>query len=320
MEFKNLSYMLILIVLTVLYEKYKLSEQSKDEMKHYELVKNYLLNGSSLARSKKPIIWIHNEYDVNARNWESFYSRNTRCLNQPYMYLTIKSIIDQCGKDFNICLIDDESFSNIIPGWNIQLDHIAKPIKNHIRSLALAKVLHTYGGMLVPPSFICFESLINVYNSGLNGDHPFVGEFVTRNIASSLVTFFPNPILMGCKKECQIMNDYIHYIEQVVSRDNTREMDFKGNLSKWCYEQVLNHKMNVISGSMIGTKTENEDPVTIDILLNNSFFKLADTAVGLYIPSDEILNRTNYEWFAKLRPQEVLESNTMIGKYMLAGY
>ena len=97
-------------------------------------------------------------------------------------------------------------------------------------------------------------------------------------------------------------------------------MDFKGNLSKWCYEQVLNHKMNVISGSMIGTKTENEDPVTIDILLNNSFFKLADTAVGLYIPSDEILNRTNYEWFAKLRPQEVLESNTMIGKYMLAGY
>ena len=78
--------------------------------------------------------------------------------------------------------------------------------------------------------------------------------------------------------------------------------------------------MNVISGSTIGTKTDKEDAVTIDILLNNSFFKLANTAIGLYIPADEILNRTNYEWFAKLSPQEVLESNTMIGKYMLAGH
>ena len=105
MEFKNIYYIFVIIVITILYEKYKLHQEGEDDLKHYELVKTYLLNGSSLARSKKPIIWIHNEYDINARWWASFGSRNTKCLNQPYLYLTIKSIIDQCGDDFNICLI-----------------------------------------------------------------------------------------------------------------------------------------------------------------------------------------------------------------------
>ena len=94
-------------------------------------------------------------------------------------------------------------------------------------------------------------------------------------------------------------------------------MDFKGNLSKWCYEQVLNNKMNVISGSILGTKTENDDAVTIDILLNNSFFKLADTAIGLYIPADEILNRTKYEWFARLSQEQLRNCDTIAAKQLL---
>ena len=27
-----------------------------------------------------------------------------------------------CGNSFNICLIDDNSFKNILPDWNINLD------------------------------------------------------------------------------------------------------------------------------------------------------------------------------------------------------
>ena len=315
-----MSYIFILLIVSVVYEKYKLHNDTEDGMQHYELVKKYLLNGSSLARSKKPIIWIHNEYEINARNWDSFYSRNTKCLNQPYLYLTIKSIIDQCGDDFNICLIDDESFNKIIPGWTLDLEHIAKPIQDHIRTLALGKVLHTYGGMLVPSSFICFESLINTYNANLANDAPFVGEFVSRNITASHVTFFPNPMLMGCNKECPVMEEYVHHLEILTSKDFTSAVDFTGQVSKWCYAQILNGRMNSLCGSVIGTKTDKNETVTIDLLLNSSFFRLANTAVGLYIPGNEILNRTNYEWFAKLTPQEVLESNTMIGKYMLAGY
>ena len=101
--------------------------KNNDDIEQYELVKKYLLNDSSLAKSKKPIIWIHMVYDINSRWWPSFSSRNTDCLNQPYLYLTIKSIIDKCGEDFNICLIDDDTFSNIIPGWATNLNMVADP-------------------------------------------------------------------------------------------------------------------------------------------------------------------------------------------------
>jgi hypothetical protein len=35
------------------------------------------------------------------------------------------------------------------------------------------------------------------------------------------------------------------------------------------------------------------------------------------IPSDEILKRINYQWFARLSAKQVVESDTIIGNYLL---
>ncbi len=91
-------YILFFIVLTVIgifYDKYKLKMETDEKYEQYDIVKKYLLNDSSLANSDKPIIWIHITYDVNARWWPQFGSRNTKCLNQPYIYLTLRSIIEK---------------------------------------------------------------------------------------------------------------------------------------------------------------------------------------------------------------------------------
>ena len=60
--------------------------ESSDE---YDMIKEYLLNDSPLYGSNKPKIWIHSKYDINARKWLSFQSRNTKNLNQPYLHLTL---------------------------------------------------------------------------------------------------------------------------------------------------------------------------------------------------------------------------------------
>ena len=181
--------LLVLMAVGMLYEKYKGYIDDDEEIKHYELVRKYLLNDSSLAQSKRPIIWIHLNYEQNSRHWLSFGSRNSDDLNQPYLHLTIKSIIDKCGEDFNICLIDDDSFANILPGWNIDLHLVADPVKDKLRQLALAQVLHSFGGMLLPASFICFDNLNKVYNSGTKGDKMFVGEFADNNSTSVSIIF-----------------------------------------------------------------------------------------------------------------------------------
>ena len=74
----------ILTVLGVLYERYKIKYQPDEELSKYDLIKKYLLNGSDNLGGK-PILWIHATHEINARNWGSFYSRNNIKLNQPYL-------------------------------------------------------------------------------------------------------------------------------------------------------------------------------------------------------------------------------------------
>ena len=78
----------LLLAVAAIYEKYKVHTMEDEEMRQYELVRKYLVTDSSLAKSKLPILWIYVDYSVNARDWPSFFSRNTIDLNQPYMLLT----------------------------------------------------------------------------------------------------------------------------------------------------------------------------------------------------------------------------------------
>ena len=60
------------IIAQYLYKNYKLSEESFESHEHYKLVNQYFI-GEKASR-RKPILWIHTSTEVNARNWESFYS------------------------------------------------------------------------------------------------------------------------------------------------------------------------------------------------------------------------------------------------------
>jgi hypothetical protein len=303
--------------MSLIYNKYKASEDEDENMRNYRLVKQYLLNDSSLAQSKKPIIWIHMTYEANTRRWQSFFSRKTDDLNQPYQYLTLKSIIDKCGQDFNVCLIDDDTFTNILPGWTVDLSLVADPIKMKIRKLALAKVLYNYGGFLLPSSFLCFQNLTPLYERLTDGGKMFVGELIARTEVSDKVKFFPSTKFMGCKKGSQTMADYISYLEINVSTDFTAESKFMGAYNRWCYEKITRGEMNMIPADMLGVKDTAGKQVTLEILMGNTFLSLSERVQGIYIPADEILKRNAYQWFARLSAKQALESNTTIGKYLL---
>ena len=318
MKSPNYLYSFILLgAASFLYNRYKKQTEDDEGMKQYELVKKYLLNDSSLAKSKKPIIWIHMTYEVNARWWPSFNSRNSDCLNQPYIYLTLKSIIDKCGNNFNICMIDDDTFANILPGWAVDLNLVANPIKSKLRELALAKVLYNYGGVVVPNSFICFQNLIDTYNTYTSNNKMFVGELVDRNSTSQQVNFFPNTKFMGCEKENSTMKDYIAYLETMNSTDYTDESNFLGAYGRWCNEKIVNGEMNLLTADKLGMKDTLGKPVTIERLMGNTYIDLPGTVKGLYIPADEILKRSAFQWFARLSAKQALASDTIISKYLV---
>ena len=112
-ESKNLYYYIFAFSVIAIsgYFAKKFKSNFEDSHDEYELIKKYLLNDSPLYGYNKPKIWIHTKYETNARKWKSFYSRTSNDLNEPYIHLTIKTIINHCSNDFNVCLIDDDTFS-----------------------------------------------------------------------------------------------------------------------------------------------------------------------------------------------------------------
>jgi hypothetical protein len=313
---------IILIGLVILYlcQRYqkKLDRENVDE--DYNLIQKYLLSSSEdfrLNKSSKPILWIFVPHAYNSRDWLSFGSRSSENLNQPYLYLCVKSIIEKCDSSFHICIIDDQSFSKLLPNWNINMNKMSYPMKRYIIDLGLTKLLYMYGGMRVPISFVCNRDLISLYFQGTENDTPFLCEFVNRNVTSSYLNFYPSIEFMGSNRENPILGELIEFIQITISNDYTDEIKFLGEFDIWCDKKRKENKIRVICGSLIGTKTTDDKQILIDNLLSEEYIKINKNTYGIYIPQKELMSRHHYNWFVRMSPQQVIEGKMILSKYIL---
>jgi hypothetical protein len=314
----SLNYVIILIIiisLGILYQKY--IEKHSVSVDGYDEIKKYLLKDKTLDKSKKPILWIHIPHEYNSRNWLSFGSRSSTELNQPYLYLTVKSIIKNCDESFKVVLIDDGSFDKLIPNWNINMNMIAEPIKCYVRQLAMAKLIYIYGGLNVPISFLCFRNLIGLYNKGTNDDAMFVCENYDINITSTNKLFYPNANFMGAKKNNDTVKEFISFMERTISDDFTAQTTFLGEFDKWCNSKITKGKMRLIPGTDVGTKTVDEQAITVETLLSDDYIHFYGKMYGIWIPSQMILKRRHYEWFARMSPEQIFQSQFILAKYFV---
>jgi len=310
------------IIATVGYIGNKIKDSvDTNEKDEYDLIKKYLLNDSPLYGYNRPKLWIHTKYELNARKWKDFYSRNSTDLNQPYIHLCIRSIINHCSNDFNICLIDDETFSKLLPNWDINLPTVADPMKSQMREYGLAQLLYYYGGIIVPNSFLCSRNLLGLYSSGISDMKPFACERVNHTLNNTdpqQKYFLPDTYFMGAEKNDNTMKELVEYLRKKNLYPHfTAEPNFKGNTAHWLLGAVKLGKMNLIGGEEIGIKTRKRKPVLIEDLLGEGFLDI-DKEYGIYIPEDEILSRTKYQWFPVMTTDQILATNTIIAKYIKA--
>lgn len=312
---KYLSTFIILTVLGILYERYKNKFITDEELDKYDLIQKFLLNGSE--ENNKPILWLHNSGEINARNWESFYSRNSYDTNQPFISLCLESIVKHCRTSFNICLIDDDSFIKLIPKWNIIINRLASPIKEHVRSLAMAQLLYKYGGMCLPITTIVLKDLHPLYEDGIKEKGCFVGETINRNVSSAYNATFPNKDIMGCIPGSKAVENYIHKLSILNSRDYTNEVEFCGDINLFLYNLSIKNEINMLSGEIFGAKDANDSDVVIDDLLGNTFINFKSNMLCIILLNGEIKGRTKYGWFNRLSREQVLKANTIVSKQLL---
>jgi hypothetical protein len=194
---------------------------------------------------------------------------------------------------------------------------ISDPILTNMRMLGMMKLLYIYGGLICPISFLCLKNLNQLYAKGTRGDKMFVCETVDRNVTSTEIDFYPNLSFCGAPKECETVRELCNFIQAIASHDYTADTKFLGDYDKWSKEKIHSGNINMIDGVEIGTKTVDERQIIVDDLMSNNYIDLYQGAYGILIPSEEILNRRKFEWFARMSPKQVMESDTIIGNYIL---
>tara|TARA_B100002051_G_scaffold9161_1_gene7823 strand:- start:8503 stop:9498 length:996 start_codon:yes stop_codon:yes gene_type:complete len=314
----------LLLAVAFLYEKFKHAQEMTDPESDYQIVRKYLLGGQEEAKPGKPIIWIHADSDINARWWPSFGSRNTRCSNQPYELLTVTSIVDKCKDDFSICVVQDKDIPDLVPGWTADLRKIAEPIRGNMRRLALARLLHKRGGLLVPSTFLAFRSLKPMYESACRCP----GGMVVCELQTKMgrgpplsepgaIDRQPRTEFMGCKPESGSMYQYASLLERICSTDCTAESAFLGEEEEWCKRTAGEGMLTTVPPELVGVHDAKGAPIGIERLLGSTYIPLCSRAFGLYVPAEQVRRRTSYSWFSRQSSLQAMGSDTALGKYLL---
>ncbi len=306
------------IVLMFLYQRMQEKHSREVEMEDYRSIREILQEQrEDLAKTKKPIMWIHVPYEYNSRYWASFGSRGTFDLNQPYLYLTIHSIINKCSNSFRICIIDDATFEKLIPDWSINMNSISDPISGKIRTMGMLSLIQLYGGMITPISFLCLRDLFPLYTQGTQGSRMFVCEKTDRNATSVNHDFYPSLNFMGAPKNNTQVGELLEFVRRKISSDFTAESEFLGVFDKWVATRIGGGEVNMISGKEIGIMDDDGTPILIEDLMSSTPLKVTSHLYGLWIPNNEILSRRKYEWFSRMSIEQVLDANIILSKYIV---
>jgi hypothetical protein len=309
----------IVITISTLSKKLSDSHERQKNNDEYELIRKYLLNDSSFG-DNKPKLWIHSKYNNHSGVWKP---GNLSCpseLEHPYINLIVETIVEHNHNDFNICLIDDDSFSKLIPYWKHEISALPDPHKTHYRELGMTTLLYIYGGIIVPNSFLCLSSLKTIYENGISSSKPFIAEFVNYKDISQ-VSFIPDTKFIGSKKENIAIKQLLEFHTNNVDNQHfSSEYEFKGKCSTWCLNLALLNRINIVNGKHIGTKTLQNKPIILDDLMEDESLQLHETCVGIFIPHDELMIRKKHRWLSIASPSDVINSKTAISRYLQSSF
>lgn len=273
-------------------------------------IDDYFYHADMLSMdSKRRKMWIHVPSERNSRFWLDMGSRSSTNINLPYMSICVKSIIDWCAQSYDIIIFDDSNIPDILESNDVDLGKISGPLLTKYREMCLLKILYKYGGVLVPPTMFLRTNLADIDKT--NDDNIW---YVTDNVNTqhvSMSTRMPSVLLSGSNRNNAQLKAYISFL------DETLVSDFDEDSIHFQKNYLRENNVQVIDGSVIGTKDAYGNNITIDHLMSTKPIQFASNNIGLYIPSDELLRRRQYQWFNRLSIEQVLQANTNISYYMI---
>ena len=129
--------------------------------------------------------------------------------------------------------------------------------------------------------------------------------------------FAPSMYFMGCQKGNSQLESMIEQLMSECRKGHiTGEKHFVENKDHMLKRLVDEKKINLVDGAIVGIKTYKGRAILLDDLMEDKFLDISSDCCGIYIPKDELLVRTKYQWFAYLSKREIMDANVAIVKYL----
>tara|TARA_Y100000389_G_scaffold205106_1_gene263253 strand:- start:9768 stop:10736 length:969 start_codon:yes stop_codon:yes gene_type:complete len=309
---------IILLISSVLYNKFKRYESKAKCREDRDAIERYLIQSDIEYSDSKPNMWIYVPTDYNARCWQSWGSRSSDAVNQPYLGLSVGSIVSKCSAEFNICSVTDNSIVDLLPRWRIDLSKIGDPVRSKLRDIAMAKIIYKYGGLIVPCGFVCNRSLRPAYDSAMLTTGMIVFPTASKCADVKREVMLSNKF-MGCRKGSPVMSDFINHLQEVASADFTEASVFEGRNNKWLEAAKEGGQLTGMCASSCGVVDVKGKLVTLDRLMDEEFIPFSSVSYGTIIPREALLRRKKYGWLPVISAIDAVQVDNMAGKTLLLG-
>jgi hypothetical protein len=255
----------------------------------------------------KPIIWMY---------WENVDGKK----KPSYLDLCYMSIIKHCSKDFKIILLDEKSYKKYLPNIRKDIDNLEIALKvDYIR----LHLLHVYGGLWLDQDLIVLKSL-KTFTDKLK-EYDFVGFGCTGHKCNNGYMKPSNSIMAGRKnsvllKRCIEMSDEI--LDKSKQKGSYKFNYFDlGKIVIWKalaeLKRSSNYKYYHFDSSYTGNRDKNLRWITAERHVSNKPVEfIDDDKLHLVLLYNSNLKFEKNKWFLALDANQVLSSDTFIGKML----
>ena len=237
----------------------------------------------------KPIAWIYLPFETNSMVWDSFYSRNTKHLNNTLLREIVNKNTSILKDKFNVLLIDDDSFKHILDDKLPDLKAIGAPLKDKLVDLYVLQLIETYGGIRIPNHF-AIQDDTQLYNMLYKTTEDTV---VCFRKPHSDTLIYDIQFIGSLFNNNKTIKKLIQYQQLLIGDDTGDASNFVStSLPSLVSNNILDYDI-----TESGVKDINNHILTVeDFMSETKNIEFPPNTFMIYLPLQHLSKRTHYNW------------------------
>ena len=254
----------------------------------------------------KPYLWVY---------WEKPDQQE----RPEYISLCIDTMRKNSEKYYNMVLLDDKSVYNYLPNLRKDINKLPLALKADYIRIAL---LQRYGGLWLDADTIMMNDMKQVYDL-LEQDYDFIGFGCTGDVCKH-GHGVPSNGMMGAKKNSELMTKCLVVLNKKLDDNIEKNKEFGyfdlGKLVIWKELEDLmknsNYKYYHFGSEYDGTRNKKGSWITPELIFEKDVDLLDENKLMIValINSWFCGNDSKYNWFCKLKKNEIINGKYYISK------